>query len=171
MGNFCRRLSSEANFIKMAIQARIQDITTRPNRRAERIAEKNAHTISKCDACIHCNDSYDCIECDYTCRHNSLDFRPDGCQYYTMCQIRRHNNIDSAWLVVGDKIYDATEYIHQHPGGEASILKKAGGACDCAEDFKFHSKRGRKVWDKYFVGKVKPCPASPNDRQWWMFWM
>jgi cytochrome b involved in lipid metabolism len=100
-------------------------------------------------------------------------------QYYTMCEIARHNRIDSAWLVVGDTIYDATTYMSRHPGGEMSILKKSGGACDCTEDFHFHTKAGKKVWLKYKVGKVRQCPgpngsgsaAPTEDQRWWKFWL
>lgn len=156
----------------MAISAIIPDIREHPGR-GDRVTEKNLISVSNnCGGCSYCS-SCECIECE---SNTSLDSRQrnkngDGCQFYTRCQIRRHNTVHSAWLVAGDKIYDATEYLSQHPGGEYSILKKAGGACDCTEDFQFHSKSGRKVWEKYFVGRVKPCPGSPEARQWWMFWM
>ena len=151
----------------MAISTIIPDIRQSSERVGlDRALEKN--TISECgDSCRYC----------CSCEYQKLDSRErintrQNCQYFTRCQIRRHNTMNSAWLVAGDKIYDATKYLNQHPGGEASILKKAGGACDCTEDLKFHSKRGRKEWDKYFVGKVKPCPGSPDEtRNWWMFWM
>jgi nitrate reductase (NAD(P)H) len=93
-----------------------------------------------------------------------------------MCEIARHNTADSCWLLVGDVIYDATSYMqqHQHPGGAASILKKSGGAVDCTMDFNFHSKNGKKTWQKYRVGKLQKCPGlhpQPDEKQWWkIFW-
>ncbi|CAJ1953444.1 unnamed protein product [Cylindrotheca closterium] len=95
----------------------------------------------------------------------------NGVRVFSMEEVRRHNSAESAWLVVGDKIYDATEYIRIHPGGEMSILRKSGGVVDCTQDFHFHSKAGKKVWDRYYVGKLKPAPGSAADRQWWQFWM
>ena len=94
-------------------------------------------------------------------------------RYYSMYEISRHNTEESAWLVAGDEIYDATFYLNQHPGGRTSILRKAGGACDCTEDFEFHSKKGRKLWQKYKIGMVKRYPGQEGyvDRQWWMFWI
>mmetsp|Transcript_23936 Transcript_23936/g.66902 ORF Transcript_23936/g.66902 Transcript_23936/m.66902 type:complete len:192 (-) Transcript_23936:250-825(-) len=91
---------------------------------------------------------------------------------YTMCEIRRHNTEDSCWLVAGDTIYDATTYISQHPGGSNSIIRKSGGACDCTTDLHFHSKSGRKLWNKYIVGKVKRCPSQgrADEKHWWVFW-
>lgn len=91
--------------------------------------------------------------------------------FYTWCQVRTHNTAESAWLVAGSDIYDATEYLHQHPGGMNSILRRAGGATDCTEDIMFHSRHGQQIWKKYYVGKVKACYGAPDQKQWWQFWV
>lgn len=105
--------------------------------------------------------------------HADFEFEVDrnGVRFFSMEEVKRHNTAESAWLVAGDKIYDATEYIRIHPGGERSILRKSGGVCDCTEDFLFHSKSGQKLWQKYYVGKLKLAPGSTADRLWWQFWM
>lgn len=97
---------------------------------------------------------------------------PSSTVYFTRCQVQQHNSPESAWLVAGNDIYDATEYISMHPGGTNSILKKAGGVVDCTEDLNFHSKAGRKVWKKYHVGKLATCPydGSSQTKGWWPFW-
>lgn len=148
-------------------------------------------TSRSCDACLYCSDTCgdaSCVECDTKLTRldcssiaNRTCTSRVGCSVvpsYTRCEIRRHNTKDSAWLVVGDTIYDATTYMKQHPGGERSILKKAGGVVDCTMDFQYHSKNGRKTWKKYEVGKVKKCPgcsqngsSTEDQRQWWMFWL
>lgn len=79
---------------------------------------------------------------------------------YTMCQLRRHNHADSAWILVGNTIYDATTYIKGHPGGMETILRKTGGVTDCTEDLNFHSKRAQKEWRKFEVGTLCECPRS-----------
>lgn len=92
---------------------------------------------------------------------------------FTMCQVRQHNTLESAWLVAGDAIYDATEYMGQHPGGTTSILKKAGGLVDCTQDLYFHSKSGRQMWEKYKVGRLVPCPHNnmvEGTKPWWQLW-
>ncbi len=133
-----------------------------------------------CNACPYCADccksssNIDCDDCTKKNDHSTIrrlcSAATDVPACYTRCEIRRHNTSDSAWLVAGDSIYDATEYMNHHPGGRNSILKKAGGVADCTEDLKFHSCSGRKVWSKYYLGKVIPCPGSNNERQWWQFW-
>mmetsp|Transcript_10782 Transcript_10782/g.25694 ORF Transcript_10782/g.25694 Transcript_10782/m.25694 type:complete len:227 (+) Transcript_10782:273-953(+) len=101
---------------------------------------------------------------------------------YTMCEIRRHNTTESAWLVAGNDIYDVTEYMTVHPGGSSSLLKKSGGVVDCTRDLNFHSRKGQKLWQKYHVGKVGECPGtrraqqskqkvvSAVEKDWWKFW-
>lgn len=78
---------------------------------------------------------------------------------YTMCQLRRHNHANSAWILVGNTIYDATPYIKGHPGGLETILRKTGGVTDCTEDLNFHSKRAQKEWRKFKVGNLCECSS------------
>lgn len=132
----------------------------------------HAPTALECDSCPHCADRCGNENCQ-TCVNKIHKTQPPsgatflGCPddetYYTMCQIRRHNHTDSAWLLVGDTIYDATEYITKHPGGQTSILKKSGGVVDCSIDFEFHSKGARRMWRKYKVGKLCSCPAQTRS--------
>lgn len=124
-----------------------------------------------CDSCPHCADRCNNENC-LVCSTKPLEAvipcstflpRADGERYYTMCQIRRHDHALSAWLLVGDTIYDATQYISQHPGGQMSILKKSGGKADCSVDFDFHSPGARRLWRKHRVGKVCPCPGHRSS--------
>ena len=145
---------------------------------------KQAQVITPppCGACPYCSDTCGdatCVACDskltgHECLSESSCGSVSDCclRQYTMCEIRRHNTAKSAWLVVGDTIYDATEYVSRHPGGEASILRKAGGRGDCTMDYNFHSRNGKRIWKKYVVGKVCKCPGKNGRglRQWWKFW-
>jgi cytochrome b involved in lipid metabolism len=167
----------------MAVKARMREIDARRESWSQPVKEYMTKPLhSACGACTSCSDTCgdsSCLECDRKITNmesvSTTSGGSDSVHYFTMCEIKRHQTKDSAWLVVGDDVYDATTYVNQHPGGETSILNKAGGACDCTQDFHFHSKRGRAVWKKYHVGKVKRCPGHDgralNDRQWWMFWM
>ena len=55
-------------------------------------------------------------------------------------EVGRHNRRDDCWIIVRDKqgggaakVYDVTQYIEEHPGGEDAILSRAGG--DATEGF------------------------------------
>lgn len=134
-----------------------------------------------CDACTVCRDYCGnpvCKRCDQdfaTMKESgmTLALGVGTLPSYTLCQVRRHNHAHSAWLVCGDDIYDATEYMNQHPGGTYSILRKAGGVEDCSKDLMFHSRNGRKIWKKYLIGKLRQCPGNAvcEQRRWWQFWM
>lgn len=43
-----------------------------------------------------------------------------------MSEVAKHTTRASAWVVLFDKVYDLTEFIDDHPGGEEVILKWAG---------------------------------------------
>lgn len=82
---------------------------------------------------------------------------------YTVQELRRHNHANSAWILVGDAIYDATSYVRGHPGGMAAILKKSGGAADCSEDLRFHSRRAQRTWKKFKVGTLIHYPYVTGE--------
>jgi len=158
---------------------------------------------TSCDACPHCRDTCASEECqDCTTKLAGMMLEEDehdqsravleSCpafssssvsknanreRYYTRCQVKRHNTEESAWILVGDTIYDATPILRSHPGGADCILRKAGGVKDCTMDLQFHSKRGRESWKQYKVGKLVECgvaippgSAGPGDKPWWVFW-
>ena len=50
----------------------------------------------------------------------------------TLQQLRAQAK-DKPWFIVDDEVYDGTEYLRDHPGGESSILLVAGE--DASEDF------------------------------------
>lgn len=134
------------------------------------------NVVEICDACIYCNDNCQhpyCVSCQgkatstnnmSPCFDNNLASKE--ARYYTICQVRRHNHIDSAWLIVGDTIYDASPFIKSHPGGIESILKRSGGVRDCTRDYEFHSVHGKQLFKRYMVGKIKSCPGCtlPSGR-------
>ena len=49
------------------------------------------------------------------------------------------------------KVYNPTGLIH--PGGTICLERSIGQ--DCAHHLEMHSKGGRKLWDKYCIGKLK----------------
>ena len=60
---------------------------------------------------------------------------PPGAKLFTLADIAAHDTTDDVWILVKDKVYDASAYIKAggHPGGNASITMNAGQ--DTTEDF------------------------------------
>ncbi|QRV98112.1 FMN-dependent alpha-hydroxy acid dehydrogenase [Ceratobasidium sp. AG-Ba] len=47
--------------------------------------------------------------------------------------VAKHNNRESCWIIVHDRVYDVTEFLNDHPGGSKIILKYAGK--DATEEY------------------------------------
>lgn len=73
---------------------------------------------------------------------------------YSMDEIRQHDNEDSCWFVRDGKVYDATPFLEDHPGGADSILLVAGE--DATVEFDaVHSAEAKKQLEDYYIGDVK----------------
>ena len=56
----------------------------------------------------------------------------------TVCDAKRHS--DRKWIVVDNVVYDCTQFIDEHPGGQTVIESFVGE--DCSWQFwRFHTKR------------------------------
>jgi len=44
---------------------------------------------------------------------------------YSLEEVAAHDNQDDCWLVIDNKVYDVTDFVSNHPGGEA-ILQGCG---------------------------------------------
>lgn len=45
---------------------------------------------------------------------------------FTRQEIEKHDKQDDCWLVINEKVYDATSVLSWHPGGKAAVLGYAG---------------------------------------------
>lgn len=75
-----------------------------------------------------------------------------------LSEVHEHGS-DAAevWVVKGDRVYDITEWIPNHPGGEV-ILRAAGGNIDQYwKIFAIHQKQDvYDILEQYFIGVVDP---------------
>ncbi|PCG94528.1 Aldolase-type TIM barrel [Penicillium occitanis (nom. inval.)] len=49
-------------------------------------------------------------------------------------ELRKHRTTEDCWIAVHSKVYDVTEFLEEHPGGAAIILKYAGADATQAYD-------------------------------------
>ncbi|PNY13671.1 nitrate reductase [Trifolium pratense] len=81
---------------------------------------------------------------------------------YTMSEVEKHNNSDSAWIIVDGHVYNCTHYLKDHPGGVDSILINAG--TDCTEEFEaIHSDKAKKMLEDYLIGKLVTNDTNGNN--------
>ncbi|KAM7261206.1 hypothetical protein ACFE04_026681 [Oxalis oulophora] len=69
-------------------------------------------------------------------------------------EVKKHNDKHDCWLVINGKVYDVTEFLDDHPGGDDVLL----GATekDATEEFEDvgHSESAKEMMQKYYVGEI-----------------
>ncbi|EPS57444.1 hypothetical protein M569_17373, partial [Genlisea aurea] len=87
-------------------------------------------------------------------------------------EIAKHNRSEDCWLIIDGKVYDVTEFMEDHPGGDDVLLSSTGK--DATNDFLDvgHSDNARETMEKFCVGEVdastipsKLTHASPRQQQ------
>ncbi|CAD8184578.1 unnamed protein product [Paramecium pentaurelia] len=76
-------------------------------------------------------------------------------QEFSWCEIVKHDTPNDCWIVIKDKIYDVTQFLQYHPGGNM-ILDGAGGDCT-ALWYSYHPSKLIKQDppQQYMIGKVR----------------
>ncbi|CAO0803568.1 unnamed protein product [Mucor circinelloides] len=80
---------------------------------------------------------------------------------YSLDDVSKHNTKDDLWMTIHNKVYNITEFVLEHPGGEEVLLDEAGkDATEAFEDIG-HSDEAREILEKYLVGTLDE--ASQNS--------
>ena len=81
----------------------------------------------------------------------------------SLAQVEQHASDDDLWLIVDGKVYDASEYMHDHPGGAEIMLNSSGK--DATEDFEDvgHSAKARDDLRKLQIGVFTGGESSRSD--------
>ncbi|KAF4263910.1 hypothetical protein KXW98_007982 [Aspergillus fumigatus] len=70
---------------------------------------------------------------------------------FTREEIEKHTTDDDCWIIINDKVYDATSVLSWHPGGKAPIMAHAGRVHqDTSKEFE-------SIHDDYAVRKLEEC--------------
>lgn len=92
---------------------------------------------------------------------------PNTSRVITLSELKSHNTRSSAWVAIRGKVYDITEFISRHPGGDEVLLFAAGK--DATTVFEtYHSLNGAAslVLKKYCIGEIRenelPVFPEPN---------
>ncbi|KAG7006288.1 hypothetical protein G7Y79_00015g038780 [Physcia stellaris] len=82
----------------------------------------------------------------------------------TYSDVSEHSSKKDLFLVVHDKVYNATSFVDEHPGGE-EVLMDVGGQ-DATEAFEDvgHSDEAREILDGLLVGNLKRAPGDPAPK-------
>ena len=77
---------------------------------------------------------------------------------FRLVEVALHNKSRGAdksiWAVIHDKVYDITNFLDEHPGGEEILIENAGS--DITEHFEEvgHSSDAREMLEEYYIGDL-----------------
>ncbi|KAK2761700.1 hypothetical protein FQN54_001528 [Arachnomyces sp. PD_36] len=83
---------------------------------------------------------------------------------FTYADVSAHNSKKDLYIVVHDKVYDASSFVDEHPGGEEVLLDLAGQDSTEAFEDVGHSDEAREILDGLLVGKLKRVPGDPAPK-------
>ncbi|VDD82960.1 unnamed protein product [Mesocestoides corti] len=69
-----------------------------------------------------------------------------------MEEVKQHNKDKDCWIVIHDNVYDVSQFLEEHPGGDFTILEHAGAFATEAFEDVGHSESARDLMKKYHVG-------------------
>ncbi|KAI6173554.1 Cytochrome b5 heme-binding domain-containing protein [Aphelenchoides besseyi] len=72
----------------------------------------------------------------------------------TRAEVAEHNSNKSNWIVIGNKVYDVTKFMDEHPGGCEVLLEKAGEDRTEAFEDVGHSTDAREMKKDFLVGEL-----------------
>ncbi|KAI1730631.1 cytochrome b5-like heme/Steroid binding domain-containing protein [Ditylenchus destructor] len=73
---------------------------------------------------------------------------------FTRAEVAEHNSNGSAWIIIGNKVFDVTKFLDEHPGGCEVLLEKAGeDRTEAFEDIG-HSTDAREMKEQFLVGEI-----------------
>lgn len=76
-------------------------------------------------------------------------------QEYTYAQVAEHTGKKDLFIVVHDKVYDASSFVDEHPGGEEVLLDVGGQDSTEAFEDVGHSDEAREILEGMLVGTLK----------------
>ena len=75
-----------------------------------------------------------------------------GLEVISLDEVSYHSTMEDGWMVIYDKVYDVTEYLMKHPGGEDVMMEYLGYDATMAFRGVGHSRGVSRVLEKYLVG-------------------
>jgi len=79
-------------------------------------------------------------------------------------EVSKHSTKKDLYVVIHDKIYNASTFVDEHPGGEEVLLDVGGqDATEAFEDVG-HSDEAREILEGLKVGTLKRSPGDPAPK-------
>ncbi|XP_015923335.1 cytochrome b5 [Parasteatoda tepidariorum] len=104
---------------------------------------------------------------------------------YSLEEIADHHDKKSTWILIHGNVYDVTNFLEEHPGGEEVLLDQGGKhATEAFEDIG-HSTDARELMKQYKIGELcdedkqkitdieekNHWPVNENEAGAWKSWV
>ena len=73
---------------------------------------------------------------------------------YTRDEVAKHNTEDSVWFIIDAKVYDVSEFLDAHPGGEA-VLRQVAGTDATAAFYNLHRQEVLTKYEDLCIGTIE----------------
>lgn len=81
---------------------------------------------------------------------------PMGLPEISLDEVSNHCWGNDAWMVIYNKVYDVTDFIQEHPGGDSVMLENIGYDGTMAFHGVGHSRDALEMLDDYLIGILPP---------------
>ncbi|CAL4162432.1 unnamed protein product [Meganyctiphanes norvegica] len=71
---------------------------------------------------------------------------------YTLAEVQNHDIMSDCWIILYDKVYDVTDFMMEHPGGEELLMEHAGRDATLSFRGVGHSAAAIQSLTEYLVG-------------------
>ena len=76
-----------------------------------------------------------------------------------LAEIAQHSTAEDCWFAINEKVYDVTEYITVHPGGQAIVNGCGKDATELFETSQMgsgtpHSPAARNILEQYYIAEL-----------------
>lgn len=84
--------------------------------------------------------------------------------FFTAAQVREQGTRNSCWVIYNEKVYDITEFVRDHPGGQDILAPFAGRDVTSVlndSSLHIHSDAAYELLDEYYIGDIAEDVSSP----------
>jgi len=86
-------------------------------------------------------------------------------QEYTIAEVAAHSSKKDLYMIIHEKVYNASKFVDEHPGGEEVLLDVGGqDATEAFEDVG-HSDEAREILDGLLIGELKRLSTDPKPKR------
>ncbi|KIW73420.1 hypothetical protein PV04_01542 [Phialophora macrospora] len=83
---------------------------------------------------------------------------------FTYAEVSKHSTKKDLYVVIHDKVYNASSFVDEHPGGEEVLLDVGGQDSTEAFEDVGHSDEAREILEGLKVGTLKRVPGDPAPK-------